>query len=98
MCNQSVGLIQRAVEASGISTVSITLIEDITKRVKPPRALSVPYGFGHPLGEPNNPELQHAIIAEALTLLEDKTPLPILKSSRQHDMLVDSNSSTNRIA
>lgn len=79
MCNQSVGLIQRAVEAAGISTVSITLIEDITKKVKPPRALAVPYGFGHPLGEPNNPELQHAIIAEALTLLTDQTLPPILR-------------------
>ncbi len=86
MCNQSVGLIQRAVEATGISTVSITLIEDITKKVKPPRALSVPYGFGHPLGEPNNRELQHTIIAEALALLEDETPPPILKSSRQHHL------------
>ncbi len=79
MCNQSVGLIQRAVEAAGISTVSITLIESITKKVKPPRALVVPYGFGYPLGEPNNPELQHAIIAEALTLLEGTAKPPILK-------------------
>ena len=82
MCNQSVGLIQRAVEARGISTVSITLDESITKRVKPPRVLSVPYGFGYPLGEPNNPELQHAIIAEALTLLTDEEPLPILRELR----------------
>ena len=79
MCNQSVGLIQRAVEAAGIATVSITLIEDITRKVRPPRALAVPYGFGHPLGEPNNPELQHAIITEALALLADATPPPILR-------------------
>ena len=79
MCNQSVGLIQRAVEEAGISTVSITLAEGMTQKIKPPRALAVPYPFGHPLGEPNNPELQHAIIAEALALLEDKTPPPILK-------------------
>lgn len=83
MCNQSVGLIQRAVEATGISTTSITLDESITKRVKPPRALSVPYRFGYPLGEPNNPELQHAIIAEALALLVDEETPPILKNSRQ---------------
>ncbi|MCG9133897.1 hypothetical protein J5I95_19685 [Candidatus Poribacteria bacterium] len=81
MCNQSVGLIQRAVEAAGVSTTSITLDESITKRVKPPRALSVSYRFGYPLGEPNNPELQHAIIAEALTLLGDEGLPPILKSS-----------------
>ena len=81
MCNQSVGLIQRAVEETGISTVSITLDESITKRVKPSRALSVPYRFGYPLGEPNNSELQHAIIAEALALLADEEMPPILKNS-----------------
>ncbi len=47
--------------------------------MKPTRALSVPYGFGYPLGEPNNPELQHALIAEALALLADETPPPILR-------------------
>ncbi len=83
MCNQSVGLIQRAVEEVGISTVSIALVESIAKKVKPPRALLVPYRFGHPLGEPNNPTLQHAIISEALALLEDAGTLPILKVSRQ---------------
>ena len=86
MCNQSVGLIQRAVEETGISTTSITLDESITKKVKPPRVLSVPYRFGYPLGEPDNPELQHLIIAEALALLTDEAPLPILKSSRQHHL------------
>ncbi|MYA70690.1 hypothetical protein F4009_04380 [Candidatus Poribacteria bacterium] len=72
-------MIQRAVEEVGISTVSITLVESLTKKIKPPRALAVPYGFGHPLGEPNNPELQHAIIAEALSLLENGETPPILK-------------------
>jgi hypothetical protein len=74
-----VGLIQRAIEAAGISTVSITLDAHITKQVKPPRALAVPYRFGYPLGEPDNPELQHVIIAEALALLEGTAKLPILK-------------------
>ena len=79
-------MIQRAVEATGISTVSITLDENITKKVKPPRALSVSYRFGYPLGEPNNPELQHAIIAEALALLVDETPPPILRAFVRHGM------------
>ncbi|MDE0637430.1 MAG: hypothetical protein OXI43_16465 [Candidatus Poribacteria bacterium] len=83
MCNQSVGLIQRAVEEVGITTVSIALVESIAKRVKPPRALLVPYRFGHPLGEPNNLTLQHAIIGEALELLQDERTPPILKSSKQ---------------
>ena len=76
-------MIQRAVEETGISTVSITLLEDITKKVKPPRALLVPYSFGHPLGEPNNPSIQHEIIAETLALLDDMGKLPILRKSKQ---------------
>lgn len=76
-------MVQRAVEEVGISTVSITLLEDITRKVKPPRALLVPYSFGHPLGEPNNPELQHAIIAETLALLQDEAKPPILRNSMQ---------------
>lgn len=83
MCNQSVGLVQRAVEEVGISTVSIMLVESIAKKVKPPRALLVPYRFGYPLGEPNNPTGQHVIIAEALALLQDEGTPPILKRSRQ---------------
>lgn len=72
-------MIQRAVEAAGISTVSITLDDSITKRVKPPRVLSVPYRFGYPLGEPDNQTLQHTIIAETLDLLQDQGTPPILK-------------------
>lgn len=83
MCNQSVGLIQRAVEKVGISTVSITFVENIAKRVKPPRALIVPYRFGYPLGEPDNAGLQHDIIVETLSLLNEKSSPPILKKSRQ---------------
>ena len=74
-------MIQRIVEAVGITTVSITLDENITKQVKPPRALFVPYGFGYPLGEPNNEALQNAIISEVLELLTDSAPPPILNRS-----------------
>lgn len=81
MCNQSVGLIQRAIEAAGIATVSITLVESIARQVKPPRALAVPFAFGHPLGAANNPELQHMLIKEALALLTDTEPPPVLKRS-----------------
>ena len=78
MCNQSVGLIQRAIEEVGISTVSITLVKSITEQVKPPRALAVPYRFGYPLGEPNNPSLQRKVIHAALELLQDKQSPPAI--------------------
>lgn len=69
MCNQTAGLIARALEESGISTVMLSLLREITEKTKPPRALEVPYGFGFPLGRPNDPELQHAILREALRML-----------------------------
>ena len=74
-------MIQRIIEDFGISTVSITLVESIAKKIKPPRVLSVPFDFGHPLGEPNNPTLQHTLISEALELLQIDEPSPILKRS-----------------
>jgi len=75
-CVQAVGLIAAAIERVGISTVSLSLLEEITKVIKPPRALFVPFDLGFPLGEPNNPRLQHKILKSALDLFKrDKTPL-----------------------
>jgi D-proline reductase (dithiol) PrdB len=61
-----VGLIQRAVETRGISTIGITLQREVTRRVKPPRALHLRYPFGHPLGEPFAIAQQRAILLDAL--------------------------------
>ncbi len=79
MCHQSVGLIQRAIEYAGISTVSISLLREITEKTRPPRALFVPYPLGYPLGEPNNPDLQTRIIRAAFALLP-RTDFPVLEA------------------
>jgi len=47
-----VGLIQRTLEANGIATVSITLSPEISRKVKPPRAVYTGFPLGHPLGFP----------------------------------------------
>ena len=78
MCVQTVGLIQAAVEREGISTVSVSLLREVTEVIRPPRALSVPYALGYPLGAPNNPGLQHRIIVAALALLA-RTDVPVLE-------------------
>lgn len=70
MCNQTAGLIARALEESGISTVTISLLREVTEKVRPPRALEVPYGFGFPLGQANDVKLQHMILNAALNMLE----------------------------
>ena len=79
MCNQTVGLIQGVLEEAGIASVSITQLEEVTRKVKPPRALFVPYRLGYPLGKPHDPALQRKIILEALKLLE-RSDLPVLES------------------
>lgn len=78
MCVQTVGLVQAAIEREGISTVSISLLREVTTLIRPPRALFVPYPLGYPLGEPNNPALQHRIIAAALSLLL-RTDVPVFE-------------------
>jgi hypothetical protein len=78
MCHQSVGLIQRAIEYAGITTVSISLLREITEKLRPPRALFVPFPLGYPLGEPNNPDLQVRIMRAAFSLLS-RSDIPVLE-------------------
>lgn len=78
MCNQSVGLIQRAIEYAGMATVSISLLREITEKIRPPRALFVPFPLGYPLGEPGNPELQTRVMRAAFALLL-RSDCPVLE-------------------
>ena len=83
MCNQAVGLIQGAVEGAGIATVSLNLLEDVARKVKPPRTLVVPFPFGYPLGKPLDAALQRRVILQALRLLK-RTDLPVLEIFRDN--------------
>ena len=71
MCNQAVCLVAAELERQGISTVVIQLLRDIAERVRPPRALCVPFRHGYPLDRPNDPPRQHAVIEAALRMWED---------------------------
>ena len=77
MCNQTVGLVQAALERAGITTVSVSLLREVSSVINPPRTLFVPFPMGFPLGEPNNAELQHRVIAAALALLP-RSEVPVL--------------------
>ena len=63
-------MLVRSLEAHGIATTSISLVREHTEKVKPPRALFVPFPYGHAFGRPNDPELQHRVLKAALALLE----------------------------
>ena len=79
MCHQSVGLIQSVIEKTGIPTVSISMLREVTERVCPPRVLSVDFPLGFPLGAPNGVALQTKIILSALALLSEAVPPAIVR-------------------
>jgi hypothetical protein len=64
-------VLARVLEGQGIATTSISMVREHTEKVKPPRALFVPFPFGHALGRPNDPELQHRVLRAALDLLSE---------------------------
>ena len=60
------GLIARELEAAGVPTLSMSSALDITQAVKPPRAAFLDFPLGHTTGKPHEPELQRAILEQAL--------------------------------
>jgi hypothetical protein len=62
-------VLARALESEGIATTSISMVREHTEKVKPPRALFVPFPFGHALGRANDAPLQHRVLRAALDLL-----------------------------
>ena len=63
------GLIQRAVEAAGIATISISLSAEVSRKVKPPRAVYTALPLGHPLGFPGETHRQLQILRFLLKYL-----------------------------
>ena len=70
-------VLARVFEDAGLVTVSLAMVREHVEKVKPPRALFVPYPFGFALGKPNDADLQHRIMAAAFELLE-KPEGPVL--------------------
>ena len=74
------GLIQRVIEAAGISSISISLSLDISRKVRPPRALYPGLHLGHPLGDPDQAFRQLQILRLLLKYLaEIRTPGTIIE-------------------
>jgi hypothetical protein len=64
-----VGLVQRVLEASGIPTVTLSLIPDLTRAVGVPRLAGISYPFGRPLGRPHDADGQRAVLRAMLEVL-----------------------------
>jgi len=71
-------VVARRLEEAGLVTTSISLIREHTEKLKPPRALWVPFPFGLPLGHPDDTAEQRAVLAAGLALL-DEPDVPVLR-------------------
>lgn len=59
---------QAELERRGIATASVTMLPEITRTVRPPRALAVPWKLGYPLGAPADVDLQTRVLRRLLAL------------------------------
>jgi hypothetical protein len=82
-----VGLIARALEEAGISTVCIMMRREVAQNVKPPRSLFIRFPFGAPCGPAGDAVTQLGVITEALSVLVDASePGTIIDSARAWKM------------
>lgn len=70
LCHQSVGLLARALELSGVPTMTLAVVKDVVESVRPPRVALYDGELGAVSGLPNFPEHQRRILDEALRLIE----------------------------
>ena len=70
LCHQSVALAARAIELSGIPTMTLAVDRDVVEGVRPPRAGFYNGKVGSVVGEPNWPEQQRRVLDEALRWIE----------------------------
>jgi len=71
-----VSLVAAELERRGIATVAIQLLREVALRVRPPRALFVPFPHGYPLGRPGDAAGQRRVIESALRLVETPSLIP----------------------
>ena len=63
------GTLASVFEQQGFATVALSSIREQTETTMPPRALHCEFPLGRPLGKPNDPEFQRAVISAAFDLL-----------------------------
>ena len=95
MCNQAVSLIAAELERRGITTVCVILLREIAEKVRPPRALFVPFPHGFPLGAPNDPALQRRVIRPSLPVRRERQLYGSAASRIPSPMKLNASTTTN---
>jgi D-proline reductase (dithiol) PrdB len=70
LCHQTLGIVARAIEASGIPTIMISVDPSITDKTRPPRSAYYNGKFGSVAGKANWPEYQLRVLDETLRWTE----------------------------
>ena len=65
------GALGHFLEDEGLATASISLIRPHTEKIRPPRALWVPFELGRPFGVPGDPAFQRRVLLALLGLLRE---------------------------
>ncbi|HEV2835846.1 MAG TPA: glycine/sarcosine/betaine reductase selenoprotein B family protein, partial [Pyrinomonadaceae bacterium] len=65
LCHQSIGLVARALELTGVPTMTLAVVKEVVELVRPPRVALFDGEFGTVSGMPNWPEHQRRILDEA---------------------------------
>ena len=89
LCHQSVSLIARALEADGIPTMTLAVVQDVVQSVRPPRAAFYEGEAGSVAGLPNWPEYQRRVLDEALRLIEPMDQAGIRKLAVEMESKVE---------
>jgi hypothetical protein len=66
----SVGLVQREIEAAGFSTISLSMMPDLTVNAGAPGIAAIEHPFGVTLGRSGNAAVQLAVLRAALGAME----------------------------
>lgn len=69
-------LIAAELERQGIAAVAIQSLRRVAEKIRPPRALAVPFRHGYALDKPDDAAKQHAVIEAALKMFEDQNLQP----------------------
>jgi hypothetical protein len=64
-----VGLVQRVIEAAGISTICLSNIAELTASIGAPRVAAIEYPGSQPFGPPFDAERQKAVLKATLDAL-----------------------------
>jgi D-proline reductase (dithiol) PrdB len=69
-CTHTASALARVLEAQGLSTVILALVREFVVKVRPPRAVFVPFPFGAPCGLPGQRDQQLSVLRTALGTFE----------------------------